>query len=66
MEIFRYWRWQLQAERPTIEHVEHRPVEQHAIDFIDGFFVPRSLTPVLPESRDPQGDDLTPNGYSKD
>lgn len=63
METFCYWRCQLQAERPTIEHVEHRPVEQHVVEFIDGVFVPCSpASPALREDRYPQGDDLVPAG----
>lgn len=36
MELFRFWRWQLRASRPAIEHIEHRPIEQKMVSIIDG------------------------------
>jgi hypothetical protein len=45
MELFRYWRWQLRSERPTIEHVQHRPIEQNMISIVDGIALVRDGPP---------------------
>lgn len=38
---FRFWRWQLEADRPTIEHVVPRRIEQDDVVLDDGKMIVR-------------------------
>jgi hypothetical protein len=45
--MFSFWRWQLRAERPAIEHVEHRTIEQKIVSIVDGVALVRGASPFV-------------------